>query len=60
MDYISALTYYLMVATTPGEKLLIGRHRMRNWSQLHWQSLIQTVGLTPYDIKLVFVQKICS
>ena len=38
------------------EKLLKGRRPVRNWTQLHWQSMIQM--LTPYDIKLVFVQKI--
>jgi len=46
-----------MVATAPGEKLLIGRRRsVRNWTQLHWQLMIQIV--TPYDIKPVSVQKI--
>ena len=45
-----------MVATAPGEERLIGRRPVRNWTQLHRQSLIQMV--TPYDIKLVFVQKI--
>jgi len=43
-----------MVATAPGEKLLIGRRRpVRNWTQLHWQLMIQIV--TPYDIKPVSV-----
>ena len=42
------------------EKLLKGRRPVRNWIKLHWQLMIQM--LTPYDIKLVFVQKnyICS
>ena len=57
-----------MAATAAGEKLLIGRRPVRNWTQLqfaslfrrhcHWQSTIQMVTL--YDIKLVFVQKIIS
>jgi len=46
-----------LVATAAGEERLIGRRPVRNWThQLHRQSLIQMV--TPYDIKLVFVQKI--
>jgi len=47
-----------MVATAPGEERLIGRRPVRNWTQLYRQSLIQMV--TPYDSKLVFVQKITS
>jgi len=35
-----------MVATASGEKLLIRRRPVKNWTQLHWQSMIQMV--TPY------------
>jgi len=45
-----------MVATAPGEKLFIGRCPVKNWTQLHWQSMIQVV--TPYDIKPVYVHKV--
>jgi len=45
-----------MVATAPGQKLLTGRRPVSNWTQLHWQSMIQMV--TPYDIKLVLCRKL--
>jgi len=47
---------FAMVATAPGEKLLKRRRPVRNWTQLYWQLMTQIV--TPYDVKLVFVQKI--
>ena len=53
---IGADFHRAMVATAPGEKLIIGRRPARSWTQLHWQSMIQMV--TPYDIKLVCLQKI--
>ena len=53
---IGADLHRAMVVTVPVEELLIGRRRVRNWTQLHWQPMIQVV--TPYYIKLVFVRKI--
>ena len=35
-----------MVATAPGEKLLIRRRPVRKWTQQHWQSTIQMVTRT--------------
>ena len=33
-----------MVATATGEKLLIGRRPVRNWTQLYWQSSVAPPG----------------
>ena len=46
-----------MVATAPGEKLLIGHRPVRNWTQLQFFSLFQQKLLPP---ELHFLTPICT
>ena len=51
---IGADFHRAMVATAPGEKLLIGRRPMRNWTQLQFVSLFHS------ELRLIIDVMICS